>query len=104
MIDPAALQAYYGGLGMAEAAVGAWEPAPDNGTVPPDPTRRETVWGQEYPCLRYRASDGNRSAQCGGMVRRTSKRAYVFDHHLWHHFKCDRCGREADDRKVRDAE
>jgi hypothetical protein len=45
---------------------------------------------------------GLQGAQCGGVMRRTSKRAYRFENELWHHFKCDRCGREADDKKERD--
>lgn len=71
--------------------------------VPPDPTKRDLVWGKAYPCLQI-VSTGMHGQQCGGMMKRTHKRAYQFDHELWYHFKCNRCGREADDKKVRDAE
>lgn len=70
----------------------------DESVVPPDPTRRVLVWGKAYPCLQPLKEGYN--LQCGGMMQRTSKRAYRFESDLWHHFKCDRCGRQADDRKV----
>lgn len=73
----------------------------DPTSPPPDPTRRELKWGDSYPCLHMKQSaTGIQGAQCGGMMRRTHKRAYTFDGELWYHFKCDRCGREADDKKV----
>lgn len=75
-------------------------PSPQN--VPPDPTKYDLVWGQEYPCLRIKP-EGLRAVQCRGKMERTSKRAYRFDGELWHHYKCNRCGREADDHKARSA-
>jgi hypothetical protein len=68
-------------------------------SLPPDPTKYELTWGEPYPCLRI-ASMGQYTKTCPGMMQRTHKRAYQFDHELWYHFKCNKCGREADDLKV----
>lgn len=68
-------------------------------SVPPDPTKgRVTAWGNAYPCLRYTAT-GQSGQQCSGMMQ-PGRRCRRFEGRLWRHFKCDRCGREAEDWKV----
>lgn len=71
-------------------------------TVPPDPTRRELVWGKAYPCLRYALRQTMHNHQCGGMMQ-PAKRCFRYEGVLWRKFKCDRCGREATDKKEQDA-